>query len=266
MSAQTKIAWSNTATYSSSNFETNPSYALTEYKKQIAETTQTVSFYEVSFTAGNCLYVGNTDATSIRVIISDGTATDTISATTILTADTVYGSTLSVSDTFSLTVGDGFSMYVVNGDVVYDSGDTAITENKTFEFTAQTTAQATVLLTGATYLGLLFTGTLTEYGEPEYPINDQQIDFGFKKRTINGTTLYTENFISNDISFNLFSTLAEYKSFRDAQRLNRNNVLCVLSSDTGSDEYYTRYGFLDIVNGTEMRGQYYNTQIKLEGV
>jgi hypothetical protein len=257
-----QIAWANTATYVDSDITTNPEYALTEHNKQVASATAGDYYYDVIFT-GNSFFINNTDATTARLVVSNGSGTTTISEDTTLTEDTFYGDSLTITDTYSLTIADGASLYILGEVPLYDSGVVSITDQKLFTFDAQTDASARLLLTDVSYLGLVFGGTLATYGLPEYPLVDEQQDFGFKKRTINGTTLYTENFISNDISLNLFSTFDEYKALRTAQRAYRNNLLCVINSD---DEYYIRYGFLDLVNGAEERGRYYVSKIKLEGV
>ena len=264
MSCRTEIAWSNTATYVSSGFTTNPTYAVTEYKKQIAEQTSGYGYYEVSFD-GNCIFIGNTDAITVRVVVSNGSSsTTTISADTVLAEDTYYGNSVAVDDSYSLSISDGYSIFLLDGGLVYDSGDVNITDQKLFTFSDQTDATALITFPTVSYLGMVFGGTLTEYGEPEYPLKDDQQDFGFQKRTINGTNLYTPNYISNDISFNMFCTFDEYQTLRTAQRVNRNNVLCYVSDDV-TEEYYVKYGFLDLVQGTESRGRYYDVPIKIQG-
>lgn len=263
MASETRIAWSNTASYVSSGFTTNPSYAVTEYSKQLAEVAFTTSANYVVDFIGNVVYVKNCDADTVRLQISGAEAT-VIDENTTLTVTTDYESVV-VEDGVSLSISDGASLTLSDGTYTYDSGYVDMIDDKIFRLNNNIVGTATLTFTNVSYLGLVFTGLFESYGEPEYPINDIQQDFGFRKRTINGTSLYTPNYISNDLSFNLFSTLTQYKELRKDQRRNRNTILCLVSTDT-AEEYYVRYGFMDIINGTETRGQYYNTSIKIEGV
>ena len=124
-----EISWNNISSINETDY-TNSSNLLNQFPKKTA-TNGTYIQVDVS---GNFIYIGNTDASQVRVVVaSTGTETTTISSDTNLTEDTWYQS-VEVSDGYSLTLSDGASLYMTDGVVIYDSGVQSVNNSKFLEF------------------------------------------------------------------------------------------------------------------------------------
>ena len=174
-------------------------------------------------------------------------------ASTISLTDTTYEITM--NGDFVYIVTDASEARLVAG--AYDSGYESIDGSKLWEISYSGTA--TIYFKSVTSLGLVFSGDFIECGIEEYPINEEVVDYGFEKETINGSILYEEGAVLIDYSYNLFSTHDEYHLLREIQRENRNNCVVYLENED------VMYGFMELINGTEERKKYYNTQIKIQG-
>ena len=246
-----KIGWNSNVSIVDTDY-TDSSNLLTQFPKQTATNG---TFIELDI-SGNFIYFGNTDATSVRVVVADNTTSTTvISEDTTLTEDTWYNS-LEVTDGYTLTLADGASLYFTDGNIIYDSQVQIVDGNKLLEFGTTLTGTAYVYLE-STYLGVIVSGDLNDYGTAEYPFNDEQVDKAYINRTENGSYLYDSDFILSNYSFDAFMSVSEYRSIK---QIPRQYVLVKIRDDV------VLYGMINRVKGNKSRGEYVTAPIEMRGV